>query len=103
MSSHNIFNCTYNSKMVIIFNYQTLYSFSYFYIIEILDYRVNNSPLQFVEAAGNQTQCAYVQPINDGIDEPTEYFTFLLSSEERSVIVTNPTAIIIIQDKDLCP
>ena len=78
-----------------------MHSASYFssVYIEILDYRVNNSPLEFVAAGGNQTQCAYVQLIDDEIDEPTEYFTIVLTSQDRAVIVTNPSATITIQDQ----
>lgn len=54
---------------------------------EIFDYRVNTAPLQFVVASGNQTQCAYVQAISDGIFERVETFRLLLSSENSAVVV----------------
>ena len=53
---------------------------------EIFDYRVNNAPLQFVVASGNQTQCAYVQTITDGF-ERVGNFRLLLSSENSAVVV----------------
>ena len=69
------------------------------FFLEILDYRVNNAPLVFLVAAGNQTQCAYVQVIDDGILEPPETFSFLLSSDNSAVLVTNPFAIVNIIDR----
>ena len=71
-----------------------------FLFLEILDYRVNNSPLQFFVAGGNQTQCAYVQVIDDDIPETIEYFTLQLSSNEPRVVVTTPSALIRILDDD---
>ena len=66
---------------------------------EILDYRVSNSPLQFFAADGPQTQCTYVQAIEDGVCEFTEFFTYTLSSRNPSIIVVNPTALVQIVDR----
>ena len=78
-----------------------LYNFKYVYdLLEILDYRVNNSPLQFFVAEGAQTQCAYVQVVNDGLCEETEYFTLQLSSDEPAIVVTTPSALIRITNID---
>lgn len=52
-------------------------------------------------AAGSQTQCAYVQAIDDEIPEPTESFTFLLVSENDSVIVIDYAATVNILDINL--
>lgn len=60
---------------------------------EILDYRVNNAPLQYVVASGNQTQCAYVQTVPDDIFEGTETFRLLLSSENRAVVVDRANSV----------
>ena len=66
--------------------------------LEIEDYRVNNAPLQFVEAGGNQTQCAYVQVVSDNIFELTEFFRLLLISDDPGVVVITPYANIRIKD-----
>ena len=60
---------------------------------------MNNTPLQFFVAGGNQTQCAYVQVIRDDIPEPMEHFTLQLSSAINAIVVTNPYAIINIVDE----
>ena len=67
-------------------------------LTEILDYRVNNSPLQFLVASGFQTQCAYVQVFNDGEFELVETFNLLLRSEDSSIVVINPIATVSIFD-----
>ena len=59
---------------------------------EFFDYRVNNAPLLFAEAGGNQTQCAYVQIVNDEILEGRDTFFLLLTSQSSSVVVNPQSA-----------
>ena len=59
------------------------------FLSEFFDYRVNNAPLLFAEAGGNQTQCAYVQIVNDEILEGRDTFFLVLTSQSSSVVV-NP-------------
>ena len=66
---------------------------------EIIDYRVNNTPLLFLAAGGRQTQCAYVQVVDDNITEPTEYFILKLTSGDDSVVVINSVANVFIMDE----
>ena len=71
-----------------------------YFVSELIDYRIPNAPISFINATGNQTQCTYVQIMNDDIIEADETFSIRFSSDSRFVNVLTPLVSVTITDDD---
>ena len=52
-----------------------------------IDYKPKEFTLTFMKLSANQTECSEISIIQDGLDEPTEFFELMLSIDNGNNVI----------------